>query len=67
MEHIGFVVKNTIKYCLIHDGGYKVALPGGKKVRVTPAALRKAAFHIRPSETATIKGLELVLAAMRNG
>ena len=48
MQHLGFITKRNIKYTLIHDEKYQVPLPGGKKVRVTLGALRKAGWKIEP-------------------
>ena len=53
MEHIGFITKKTAKYTLIWDKMYQVPLPGGRKVRVTLGALRKAGWKIEPWEHAT--------------
>ena len=54
MEHLGFITKRNAKYTLIWDKKmYQVPLPGGKKIRVTLGALRKAGWKIEPWEHAT--------------
>jgi hypothetical protein len=60
MLHLGYITKRNVKYTLIHDGNYKVPLPGGRKVRVTLGALRKAGWKIEPWEHATEEGLRLL-------
>jgi hypothetical protein len=60
MQHLGFITKRNIKYTLIHDEKYQVPLPGGKKVRVTLGALRKAGWKIEPWEHASEEGLALL-------
>ena len=51
MEHLGFITKRNARYTLIWDKKmYQVPLPGGKKIRVTLGALRKAAWKIEPWE-----------------
>ena len=60
MIHLGFIIKGKVRYTLIHDGNYLVPLPGGKKMRVTLGALRKAGWKIEPWEHATEEGLRLL-------
>ena len=60
MQHLGFITKRNIKYTLIHDEKYQVPLPGGKKVRVTLGALRKAGWKIVPWEHVSEAGLALL-------
>ncbi len=48
MLHLAFITKCNVKYTLIHNGNYLVPLPGGKKIRVTLGALRKAGWKIEP-------------------
>jgi hypothetical protein len=60
MEHLGFITKRNIKYALIHNGNYLVPLPGGKKIRVTLGALRKAGWKIEPYAHASEEGLRLL-------
>ena len=60
MEHIGFITKKTAKYTLIWDKMYQVPLPGGRKIRVTLGALRKAGWKIEPWEHCSEEGLALL-------
>lgn len=60
MIHLGFITKGKVRYTLIHDEKYQVPLPGGKKIRVTLGALRKAGWKIEPWEHATEEGLRLL-------
>ena len=48
MIHLGFIIKGKVRYTLIHNGNFLVPLPGGKKIRVTLGALRKAGWKIEP-------------------
>ena len=61
MEHLGFITKRNPKYTLIWDNKmYQVPMPGGKRMRVTLGALRKAGWVISPWEHATEEGLRLL-------
>lgn len=60
MQHLGYITKRNVKYTLIHNGNYLVPLPGGKKIRVTLGALRKAGWKIEPWEHASEEGLALL-------
>ena len=61
MEHLAFITKGKVRYTLIWDKKmYQVPLPGGKRVRVTLGALRKAGWKIEPWEHATEEGLALL-------
>lgn len=60
MLHLGYITKRNVKYTLIHDGNYKVPLPGGRKIRVTLGTLRKAGWIISPWEHASEAGLVLL-------
>ena len=61
MEHLGFITKRNARYTLIWDKKmYQVPLPGGKKIRVTLGALRKAGWQIVPWEHASVEALELL-------
>ena len=59
--HLGFITKGKVRYTLIWDNKmYQVPMPGGKKMRVTLGALRKAGWVISPWEHATEEGLRLL-------
>ena len=60
MIHLGFITKCNVKYTLIHNGNFLVPLPGGKKIRVTLGALRKAGWQIVPWEHISEAGLALL-------
>ena len=61
MEHLAFITKCTAKYTLIWDKKmHQVPLPGGKKMRVTLGALRKAGWKIVPWEHVSEAGLALL-------
>ena len=60
MIHLGFIIKGKVRYTLIHDGKYRVPLPGGRKVIVTLGALRKAGWKIEPYAHASEEGLRLL-------
>ena len=61
MEHLGFITKRNARYTLIWDNKmYQVPMPGGKKMRVTLGALRKAAWKIEPWEYCSEEGLALL-------
>ena len=60
MIHLGFIIKGKVRYTLIHDEKYQVPLPGGKKVRVTLGALRKAGWKIEPWKHISEEGLRLL-------
>ena len=61
MIHLGFITKGKVRYTLIWDKKmYQVPLPGGKKIRVTLGALRKAGWVIIPWEHASEEVLALL-------
>ena len=61
MEHLGFITKGKVRYTLIWDNKmYQVPLPGGKKMRVTLGALRKAGWKIEPWEHCSEEGKALL-------
>ena len=60
MLHLGYITKRNVKYTLIHDGNYKVPLPGGKKIRVTLGSLRKYGWKIEPWEHCSEEGKALL-------
>ena len=61
MEHLGYITRGNLKYTLIWDNKmYQVPLPGGKKVRVTLGALRKAGWKIEPWKYISEEGLRLL-------
>ena len=61
MIHLGFITKGKVRYTLIWDNKmYQVPLPGGKKMRVTLGALRKAGWKIEPWEHCSEEGKALL-------
>ena len=61
MIHLGFITKGKVRYTLIWDKKmYQVPMPGGKKIRVTLGALRKAGWVISPWAHASEEGLALL-------